>query len=65
MEESLTLSEVFVVLAVAAAGFVIFGYWLRGSVLVQLTKKAKHRRRIMEGGPRWGGSGVSQRQGRH
>jgi hypothetical protein len=65
MEESLTLSEVFVVLAVAAAGFVIFGYWLRGSVLVQMAKKAKHKRRIIDGGPRWVGPGFSRRQRRH
>jgi len=65
MEESLTLSEVFVVLAVAAAGFVIFGYWLRGSILVQLAKKAKHKRRIIHGGPRWVGPGFSRRQRRH
>jgi hypothetical protein len=65
MEESLTLSEVFVVLAVATAGFVIFGYWLRGSVLVQMAKKAKHKPRIIYGGSRWIGPGFSRRQRRH
>jgi len=65
MEESLTLPEVFVVLAVAAVAFVLFGYWLRGSVLVQMAKKARSKRLVMLGGPRWLGPGFSRKQRRH
>jgi hypothetical protein len=64
-ESSLTHSEILTVLVTALVGAVIFGYWLRKVVLVQMAKKAKHKYRSKEGGPRRVGPGFSRKQRRH
>jgi len=64
MEETLTLSEILVVLSVAVVFFSVFGYWLRRSVLVRLARKAKKKRATLHEGPRWVGPGYSRKQRR-
>ena len=64
MEETLSVSDILVVLAVAAVGFAVFGWWLRNAVLVQIAKQTKHKRLTAHEGPRWVGPSYSRRQRR-
>ena len=64
MEQTLSVVEILVVLAVAVVGFAFFGYWLRNSVLLHIAKKDKTKRLTVQEGPRWVGPGYSRKQRR-